>query len=97
MEAKVKQEADARAGTDQTKKRLYALIERIKGDDLHAVERYLEYVAVSGDPVLRALENAPEDDEPLTQEDVEALEEGRRALEAGDVISNEELKQELGI
>ena len=97
MDAKVKEDVEGRADTAETKKRLYALIERIQGPDLHAVERYLEYVAVSGDPVLHALLNAPEDDEPLTEEDLEALEEGRRALEAGDVVSHEELKQELGI
>jgi hypothetical protein len=41
--------------------------------------------------------NAPEDDEPLTDADREALEEGRRALAEGDVVSDEELRAELGI
>jgi hypothetical protein len=41
--------------------------------------------------------NAPEDDEPLSDEDREALDEGRRALAEGDVIGDEELRAELGI
>ena len=40
--------------------------------------------------------NAPEVSEPLSDEDREALDEGRRALEAGDLVSDRELRAELG-
>jgi len=81
----------------KVKERLHELVDRIPEGEVHTAERFLEYLTTSDDPVMRALRNAPEDDEPLTDEDHEALEEGRRALAAGDVVSDEELRAELGI
>ena len=72
-------------------------VDRIPEDEVHTAERFLEYLANSDDPLLRALMNAPEDDEPLSDADREALEEGRRALEAGDVVSHEELRKAIGL
>lgn len=42
------------------------------------------------------LDGAPLDDEPLTDEDREALREGREDFAAGRVISMEDLRRELG-
>lgn len=81
----------------KAKERLYRLIDQIPDGEVHTVERFLEYLANADDPVWRALMNAPEDDEPLSDEDREALEEGRRALAEGDVVSDEELRAKLGI
>lgn len=81
----------------KVKERLHKLIDRIPEGEVHAAERFLEYLSSVDDPVMRALMSAPEDDEPLTDEDREALEEGRRALAEGDVVSDEELRAELGI
>jgi len=88
-------------GTDtmeaKAKERLYRLIDRVPEGEIHTAERFLEYLASSDDPLLRALINAPEDDEPLSDADREALEEGRRALEAGDIVSHEELRKAIGL
>ena len=46
---------------------------------------------------MQALLRAPEATDPLSDEDHEAVEEGRRALEAGDCVSDQELRAELGI
>ena len=81
----------------KAKERLYRLVDQIPEGEVHAAERFLEYLAAAQDPVMHALLNAPEDDEPLSDEDREALEEGRRALAEGDVVSDEELAAELGI
>lgn len=81
----------------KAKERLHRLVDQIPEGEVHTAERFLEYLANAGDPVWRALMNAPEDDEPLSAEDREALEEGRRALAEGHVISDEELRAELGI
>jgi hypothetical protein len=51
----------------------------------------------SEDPVLRALLDAPEDDEPVTPEEEAALEESHREVAAGKVISHAELKRKLGL
>lgn len=81
----------------KAKERLYRLIDQIPEREIHAAERYLEYLTEHGDPFMRALLNAPESDESLSDEDREALEEGRAALAAGDVVTDEELRAELGI
>ncbi len=81
----------------KAKERLYALIERVPASEIHAVERFLEYVAVVGDPFLRALESAPTDDEPLSDQDRKALEEARAELDRGDRVSDAELGAELGL
>jgi len=81
----------------KAKERRYRLVDRIPEEEVHAAERYLEYLAEHGDPFIRALMTAPDEDEPLSDEDGEALEEGRRALAEGDVVTDEELRAELGI
>jgi hypothetical protein len=49
------------------------------------------------DPLLRAIANAPEDDEPWTDEDEAAVAESRAELAAGvPTISLEQVKRELG-
>jgi len=81
----------------KARERLRRLVELIPEREIHAAERYLEYLAEHGDPFVHALKNAPEADEPLSDEDREALEEGRRALDDGDVVSDEEFRETLGI
>lgn len=79
------------------RERLHRLVDDMHEGELETVETFIDFVHDRGDPVLRALMNAPEDDEPLSDEDREALDEGRRALAEGDVVSDEELRAELGI
>jgi hypothetical protein len=81
----------------KAKERLHQLVDRVPDGEVHTAERFLEYLASSDDPVMRALMNAPEMDEPLSDADREALEEGRRALEAGDVVSHQELRKAIGL
>ena len=82
----------------KAKERLYRLVDRIPDGEVHTAERFLEYLAsVDDDPLVRALMNAPDMEEPLSDEDREALEEGRRALEAGDIVSHEELRKAIGL
>ena len=81
----------------EVKERLHRLVDALPADELHAAERYLEFLARHGNPFLQALANAPEATEPLGVGDREALDEGRRALEAGDVVTDSALRAELGI
>ena len=62
VEAKTKDAATRR-------ERLYRLVDRIPEREVHAAERYLEYLAEYGDPFIRTLMNAPFDDEVLSEED----------------------------
>jgi hypothetical protein len=50
-----------------------------------------------GDPVLRALAEAPEADEPLSEKDREAIREAEDEIRRGDVLSHEEVKRQLGL
>jgi hypothetical protein len=49
------------------------------------------------DPVLRAFREAPEDDEPWTDEDEAAAAEADADFAAGRTVSHEEIKRELEI
>jgi len=77
---------------------LYRIIDEIPDGELSGVHRYLKYVRdVGSDPVRYALENAPLDDEPETDEEKRAVEEGKADIRAGRTMSSEELKKELGL
>ena len=45
------------------------------------------------DPFLELLESAPLDDEPVTEDDLRSLEEGRAANRAGRTTASEEVKR----
>lgn len=49
------------------------------------------------DPVWEAFLNAPLDDEPLTEEDIQAIKEANEDFAAGRYITLKELKKELGL
>ena len=57
----------------------------------------MAYLCHLGDPLNAALVEATELDEPLTDDDNAALHEARVALEADQVVSDQELRSELGI
>jgi len=49
---------------------LYSLVDRLPENEAHAAVRYLEYLCDLGwDPVLRALREAPVDEEPISAEE----------------------------
>ena len=49
------------------------------------------------DPVLRALETAPDDDEPVTPEQEAVLNLRRRSAARGETIADEDLARTLGL
>jgi hypothetical protein len=49
------------------------------------------------DPVLEAFDNAALDDEPITDEEERAVEEGREAYSRGDTYTSHQIRQELGL
>ncbi len=76
---------------------LREIVEELPVEDLLGVRSYLRYLMATKDPLVKSLLEAPLDDEPLTPEDEAAIEEGLRALEKGDVVSDEEMKRRLGL
>ncbi|MDE0335700.1 MAG: hypothetical protein OXI64_12125 [Defluviicoccus sp.] len=73
-----------------SKERLHRLIDALPSGELLAAERYLEFLSGHGHPFVRALVRAPETEARLNEED-------RDALDAGDVVSDRALRDELGI
>jgi hypothetical protein len=77
-----------------TREQIHKLVDQIPEDDLPEVARYLKHLRDESDPFLRALANAPEDDEPETPEEAEAVAEAKAALVCGEVKSLEEVRAE---
>jgi hypothetical protein len=77
-----------------TKEDIHRLIEELPEDDLPAAALYLRNLGRDYDPLLRALANAPEDDEAETPEEAEAVAEGKAALARGEVRSLAEIRAE---
>lgn len=74
---------------------LHRLVDQVPRHSLHLIARLVEAVLSEEDPVARALDNAPEDDEPITEEDLRDLEEARGAARRGDLVSDEDLWSRL--
>ena len=78
-----------------TRETLHELIDRIPDSAIVAAQRALERLA--SDATFRAAMSAPPDDEPVTAGDVEAIARARRDLQAGRVVSNDDILREFGI
>lgn len=79
-----------------TKERLHRLVDELPDDVAATVETFAEFVMArrsrvqEDDPVLRAFMDAPLDDEPLTDDDIAAIEEGKAAAARGDGMTWQE-------
>ena len=76
---------------------LHRLVDALPEQELHAALRYMEYLRdVDSDQFVRALMEAPEDDEPLTAEEAEGAEEAWQEYLRGEARPWEEVRKELG-
>ena len=82
------------APSTNSKQHAHELIERMAPVQIDAVVRLLE---VMTDPVARSLANAPMDDEPVSAEEIKALDEAREWLKHNEGIPHEQVLAELGI
>lgn len=76
-----------------TRERLHEILDALPENRLVDAEAALEPLI---DPVLLAFLNAPEDDEPTTEEDIADLEATRQAYLRGETIPHEEIRREFG-
>ncbi len=72
------------------------LLGQLAADDPARVRSLLDSLT-DDDPVGLSLALAPIDDEPLTPEEAAAIDEAYAARQRGDVVSDEELRRELGV
>ena len=77
---------------------LRRLVDELPENELKAARRYLEFIRdVGKNPARWALENAPLDDEPLTDEERERAARADEDFRTGRTTSMDELKRELGL
>lgn len=78
-----------------TKDDLRRLVDQLPESEFHAARRYLEYLRSMGAPLLRALQEAPEDDEPTSPEEDAAAEAAWQEYLRGEGIPLDQVKREL--
>ena len=76
-----------------TREGIHQLLDSLPDELLPAAEARL--AALRDDPFLRFMLAAPEDDEPLDEDDLAALAEARAAFERGETIPWEVVRREL--
>ena len=73
-----------------TKEALHRLIDELPEAEIAEAERFLKGLQIP-DPVLRAIELAPLDDEPETDEERTAVQEARDEAARGELIDDADL------
>lgn len=76
---------------------LHKLIDELPESDLPTVERVLEVLRATADPVREALDSAPEDDEPEADEEGGAVATAWDEHRKGEHLTTEELRPKLGL
>ena len=79
------------------KEELHGLIDELAERDLYTAKHFLAYLRNIRDPMMQKLVESAYDDEPLTDEDIAALDEAYEDLKAGRVFTMEEVQRELGL
>ena len=78
----------------EQKQHAHELVDRLDTGQLDAVVRLLE---VMTDPVARSLAHVPMEDEPISEEEVRAVEASKEWLKTHQGIPNEEVLAEFGL
>ena len=73
------------------------LADRLPAEAIPAATRYLEYLADRGDPFVRHLFEAPEEDQNLSETGRQLLDEAYDDIDAGRLYGRDELKREFGL
>jgi hypothetical protein len=76
---------------------LHRLIDELPESELTTAECFLHYLRATADPVLKALLEAPIDDEPETEEEHRLVHEAREELTLGEVRTLEKVRRELEV
>ena len=80
--------------SDKEKRQAHELVDQLPPRQLKVVVQLLEEML---DPVARSIANAPVDDEPLTEDEVKALDEAQAWLRRHQGIPHGQVLAELGI
>lgn len=80
-----------------TKEELHRLVDELPQGELGAARRYLEYLRNMGDPALRALMQAPLDDEPQEDWERSAVTEAYADIAADRITGHDDVRREFGL
>ena len=82
-----------------TKEQIHLLVDDLPESELETVKRVLEGLSALAlsSPVEVALANASVDDESVTDEEAQAIEEGERDVEAGRVVTANRVRERLAL
>lgn len=81
-----------------TKTKLHELVDALPESEVHTAGRFLEFlIGTARDPLMQALLNAPEDDEPVTEADSKAIEEAEQDIGEGRTKSLDDVMREFGL
>jgi predicted transcriptional regulator len=82
-----------------TKERIHRMVDDLPESELDTVERVLEGLSALSlsDPVAEALANATVDDESVTDEEAQAIEEGERDIAEGRILNVDGVRARLGL
>lgn len=69
----------------EIRKEIHQLVDRLSEEELLVARRVLEGLQAVGDPVIRALVQAPEEEAPISEEERAALREAEEDLRRGRV------------
>ncbi|HEV2108081.1 MAG TPA: hypothetical protein VGR16_07445 [Thermomicrobiales bacterium] len=78
----------------KTRTRIHDLVDEVPDEKLPELERYVSFLrSGADDPLTWVLESAPEDDEPVTPEEEQSLQEAREAYRAGRTTSLDDVER----
>jgi predicted transcriptional regulator len=78
-----------------TREKAHKLLDELPESEIEPVVEFI--VSRGEDSVIAAFRDAPEDDEPWTEQDEAAAAEGRADIAAGRMFSLEEIKRDLDL
>ena len=81
----------------QRREDLHRAVDQLPDDQVEPAIHLLRDLQAKGDPLIRLLREAPEDDEELTPEDEAGLREAEEAYKRGKWVSHEEVRRKLGL
>jgi predicted transcriptional regulator len=67
-------------------------LEKLDDDGVLRVDWFVQAI-LENDPVLMSLASAPVEEEPLTEEEEQVVEESRKEMEAGEFLTHEEVRR----
>ncbi len=74
---------------------IHQLVDELPNKELHGAKRFFAYLRHTTDPMIQKWLEAPYDEEPLTKEEESAIDEAWEDVSSGDVLTMDQMKDEL--